>query len=250
MAALREHNSTGADLDRVQAVLLAGGQGVRLRPLTYAIPKPLLAVDEKPILEEIIIRLARHGIDQLVLAVGYRAELIEAYFQDGANFGVRIAYVREKDALGTAGPLALVRQAYQIDPEQSVLVMNGDILTDLDFTDLLRVHSTSSCAMTVVARTYTAQLPYGVLQLDGSRVRGVVEKPSSTHQVSAGIYALQPSAFEAVQDGEYVDMPDLIERLVAAGREVGAYCFDGEWLAVEQVEQLQDARRQMIESQP
>jgi NDP-sugar pyrophosphorylase family protein len=250
MAASREHNSTGAALDRVQAVLLAGGQGVRLRPLTYAIPKPLLAVDEKPILEEIIARLANHGIDQLVLAVGYRAELIEAYFQDGANLGVRIAYVREKDALGTAGPLALVRQAYYLEPDRPVLAMNGDILTDLDFDDLLRAHTASGCEMTVVARTYVSQLPYGVLQIEGGRIRGVVEKPSSTHQVSAGIYALQPSAFDAVPDGKYLDMPDLIERLVAAGRPVGAYCFDGEWLAVEQVEQLQDARRQMIESQP
>jgi NDP-sugar pyrophosphorylase family protein len=224
--------------------------GVRLRPLTYAIPKPLLAVNEKPILEEIILRLAQHGIDQLVLAVGYRADLIEAYFQDGASLGVRIAYVREKDALGTAGPLALVRQAFRLDPEQPVLVMNGDILTDLDFGDLLRAHSASGCEMTVVARTYVAQLPYGVLQIEDGRIRGVVEKPSSTHQVSAGIYALQPSAFDAVPDGAYLDMPDLIERLVAAGRPVGAYCFDGEWLAVEQVEQLQDARRQMIESQP
>jgi len=243
-------NDSSSQLERVQAVLLAGGQGVRLRPLTYAVPKPLLPVNEKPILEEIIERLVRHGLDQLVLAVGYRAELIEAYFQDGSPFGVRIGYVRETQPLGTAGPLALVRRSYPLDPEQPVLVMNGDILTDLDFGDLLRAHTAAGWELTVVARAYTAQLPYGVLQLDGSRVLGVVEKPASTHQVSAGIYVVRPSVLDEVRDDTYLDMPDLIGRLVAAGRAVGAYCFDGEWLAVEQVEQLQDARRQMIESEP
>ncbi|MBI5290225.1 MAG: NTP transferase domain-containing protein [Chloroflexi bacterium] len=232
---------------RMKTVILAGGRGVRLRPLTYTIPKPLLPIGEKPILEEIIDRLKASGFDDLVIAVGYRAELIETYFRDGAHLGVHIEYVRETQPLGTAGPLALVRDAVALADGEPLLVMNGDILTDLDMRALTAAHRQSGHEVTVVTRDHVLQHPYGVIQVQDGRVTGIVEKPSVTDTVSAGIYAVQPSALDLIPKDEFVDIPDLINRLLAGGRPVGAYRFDGEWLAIDRIEQLEDAARLLAE---
>ncbi len=231
----------------MKTVILAGGRGVRLRPLTYTIPKPLLPIGEKPILEEIIDRLKAAGFDDLVIAVGYRAELIETYFRDGSHLGVRIEYVRETQPLGTAGPLALVRDAVTLPPGEPLLVMNGDILTDLDMRAFVDAHRRAGNEITVATREHVLQHPYGVIQVEGGRITGIVEKPSVTDTVSAGIYAVQPSALDVIPAGEFFDIPDLINRLLAAGRAVGAYPFEGEWLAIDRIEQLEDAARLLAE---
>lgn len=230
-----------------RAIILAGGKGVRMRPLTYTIPKPLLPVGEKPILEEIVERLAAAGLRTFVIAVGYRAELIETYFTDGAHFGVTIEYVRETHPLGTAGPLAQVRDGIALDPAEPLFVMNGDILTDLDARAFLDAHRASGCEITVATREYQLQHPYGVITLDGDRVAGIVEKPAVTDVVSAGIYAIQPSALDLIPTDAFFDMPDLVNALVAAGRPVGAYRFEGEWLAIDRPQQLEDAARLLAE---
>jgi len=230
----------------MKAVILAGGKGVRLRPLTYTIPKPLLPVGEKPILEEIIERLKPFGVREFVIAVGYRAELIETYFRDGAQLGVHIDYVRESHPLGTAGPLALVRSA-GISPDEPLLVMNGDILTDLDMRAFVEFHLAGEFEITVATRKFELQHPYGVLQLDGQRVIGIVEKPAVTDIVSAGIYAIQPSALDVIPDDSFFDMPDLVNKLLPDSRTVGAYHFVGEWLAIDRLEQLEDAGRMIAE---
>jgi NDP-sugar pyrophosphorylase family protein len=231
----------------LKTVILAGGKGVRLRPLTYTIPKPLLPVGERPILEEIIERLARQGLRDLVIAVGYRAELIETYFRDGAQLGVRIEYVRETQPLGTAGPLALVRAQCDLPEREPLLVMNGDILTDLDMRALIDAHGRNGDALTVVTREFQLQHPYGVIQLEGRLLRGIVEKPAVTDTVSGGIYAVGREAIDLVPEGRFFDMPDLVTALLAAGRPVGAYPHDGEWLAIDRIEQLEDAARQLQE---
>lgn len=229
----------------MRAVVLAGGKGVRLRPLTYAIPKPLIPVGEKPILEEIIARLRAHGFDDIVLAVGYRAELVETYFQDGAAMGVRIRYVRESEPLGTAGALSLVRRQYP--PTEPVLVMNGDTLTKLDMRALWNWHVAGGYDMTIAVRPYESQFPYGVVHTEGDRVVEVIEKPVQRHDVSAGVYVLSPGALEAVPDGAYFDMPDLATRLICSGRPVGAYRFEDEWLVVDRLDQLEEASRLVSE---
>lgn len=231
----------------MRAVILAGGKGVRLRPLTYTIPKPLLPVGEKPILEEIIERLASFGVRDFVIAVGYRAELIETYFRDGAQLGVHIDYVRESQPLGTAGPLSLVRSAFDLPPDESLLAMNGDILTDLDIGALVDFHRRGGFEMTIATREFQLLHPYGVLKLDGRRVAGILEKPAVTDIVSAGIYAIQPSALDAIPEGSFFDMPDLVNKLLAQGRRVGAYQFAGQWLAIDRIEQLEDAARMIAE---
>ena len=231
----------------MKAVILAGGKGARLRPLTYTIPKPLLPVGEKPILEEIIERLKSFGLRQFVIAVGYRAELIETYFRDGSQLGVSIEYVRETHPLGTAGPLAQVRDSIALPPGEPLFVMNGDILTDLDIHAFLDAHRAGAFDVTVATREFQLQHPYGVLKLDGDRIAGIVEKPAVTDIVSAGIYALQPSALGLIPSDAFFDMPDLVNKLIAARRPVGAYRFDGEWLAIDRIDQLEDAARLLAE---
>jgi NDP-sugar pyrophosphorylase family protein len=231
----------------MRAVILAGGKGVRLRPLTYTIPKPLLPVGEKPILEEIVERLKTFGVRDLVIAVGYRAELIETYFRDGSQLGVHIDYVRESHPLGTAGPLSLVRASFELPPDEPLLAMNGDILTDLDIAAFVEFHRGARHEITVATREFHLQHPYGVLKLDGERVTGIVEKPIETDIVSAGIYAIQPSALDLIPPDSFFDIPDLVNSLIARGRSVGAYQFAGEWLAIDRIEQLEDAARMLAE---
>ena len=192
----------------MKSVLLAGGLGVRLRPLTYTIPKPLLPIGERPILEEIVTRLRAFGLRDLVMAVGYRAELIETYFRDGSQLGVHIEYAHESEPLGTAGPLALVRQKFGSTAEgsESLLVMNGDLLTDLDMLALVDSHERGGNDITVVTREYQLRHPYGVLQLEGDRITGIVEKPAVTDTVSAGVYVLRWSALELVPDGRAYEL--------------------------------------------
>jgi NDP-sugar pyrophosphorylase family protein len=231
----------------MRAVILAGGRGVRLRPLTYTIPKPLLPIGEKPILEEIIDRLKADGITEIIIAVGYRAELIETYFRDGAHLGVNITYVRETQPLGTAGPLALVRDTVALEPNEPLLMMNGDLLTDIDMNAFADAHRKSGAEVTVATREFALQHPYGVIQVEDGRITGIVEKPSVTDTVSAGIYAIQPSALDVIPSGKFFDMPDLVTALLAANRPVAAYPFTGEWLAIDRIEQLEDAARMLEE---
>ncbi len=229
------------------AVVLAGGRGVRLRPLTYTIPKPLLPVGEKPILEEIIERLKTFGFHDYVIAVGYRAELIETYFRDGAQLDVHIDYVRESHPLGTAGPLSLLRSSVELPPDDPIIVMNGDILTDLDMTAFVDFHRAGGYEISVATREFQLQHPYGVIQTDGANITAITEKPIEKDIVSAGIYAIQPAALDVIPRDQFFDIPDLVNRLLADGRRVGAYQFAGEWLAIDRLEQLEDAARMLAE---
>ena len=231
----------------MKTVILAGGKGVRLRPLTYTIPKPLLPIGEKPILEEIVERLKTQGFRDLIIAVGYRAELIETYFRDGSQLGVRIDYVREAQALGTAGPLALVHDAADFAADEALLVMNGDILTDLDMRAFVEFHERSGFELTVAMREFALKHPYGVIETDGDRVVRIEEKPTEKDMVSAGVYVLRAPVLDLVPRDRFFDMPDLVNVLLAADRSVGAYRFDEPWLAIDGMEQLEDAARIIAE---
>lgn len=229
----------------MKSVLLAGGLGVRLRPLTYSIPKPLLPVGERPILEEIVTRLRAFGLRDLVIAVGYRAELIETYFRDGSQLGVHIEYARESEPLGTAGPLALVRDQYgaSVEADESLLVMNGDLLTELDIPALVEFHEKNDNDITVVTRQFQLRHPYGVIQLDGDRFVGIVEKPAVDDTINAGVYVFRWSTLDLVPAGRAYEMPELLNAAAASGLDVRVYPFDGAWLAIDRIEQLEDATR-------
>jgi NDP-mannose synthase len=217
-----------SDADGTRAVVLAGGRGTRLAPYTTVLPKPLMPVGDMPILEILVRQLRRAGIRRITLAVGHLAALLEAYFGDGARFGVSLDYSYEDEPAGTAGPLALVDGL-----DETFLVMNGDLLTTLDFEDLLRAHRAGGATVTVGLFEKQVQLGLGIVESDASgRVTNYVEKPTLTYEVSVGVYAMEPAVLEHIQPGERLDLPDLVLRLIAAGAEVHAYRFSGTWFDI------------------
>ena len=210
----------------MQAVILAGGKGTRLRPLTYSIPKPLLPIGRKPILEIIVERLREHNFREIILTVEYKAELIRDYFGDGNGFGVEISYLQEGRYSGTAGPVKQVQHLLNGEP---FVTMNGDLLTDLDFSKMYRAHQDMSSEMTVATTGHAVKLPYGVIDMQDSKIVSVREKPTLQFLVNAGIYILSSSALDVVPEEDAYDMPDLIQTLIDQGRKVGTYFIDGEW---------------------
>ena len=225
-----------------KAVILAGGKGTRLAPYTLVFPKPLMPLGEQPILEIVVRQLALKGFGELILATGHLGQLIESFFGDGTRFGVRIDYAREAAPLGTAGPLAAIGGL-----DEPFLVMNGDILTTLDYGAFLDGHAASGAAASVatVARTYTVD--FGVVETDGERIVGYLEKPSSTRLVSMGVNAFSPAALRHLRAGERLDMPDLLLRLIAAGEQVRAVPFDGRWLDIGRHDDFAAAQQEFVE---
>ncbi len=214
----------------MQAVILAGGKGRRLRPYTTVLPKPLMPLGEMPIIEVVLRQLAASGFGQVTVAVGYLAELLMAYCGDGRKFGLDLSYSREETPLGTAGPLALIDGLAGGD---SFLVMNGDVLTSLDFAALVQRHQASGAAATIATHQRQQQINYGIIESDDAdRVTAYIEKPQYHYQVSMGVYVLTPAVLEYIPRGHYLDLPDLVRTLMAAGRPVLAYPFDGYWLDI------------------
>ena len=210
----------------MQAVILAGGKGTRLRPYTDSVPKPLLAVGRKPILEIIIEQLRDHDFKDIILTVEYKAELIRAYFRDGNGLGVNISYHQENRFAGTAGPVKQVENQLNGEP---FLTMNGDLLTDLDFSRIYQSHLNELPELTVATTTYTVTLPYGVIDKHDNKIVSIREKPTLSFLVNAGIYILSPSVLDIIPEEDAFDMPDLIQSLVDQGRQVGTYFINGEW---------------------
>ena len=225
-----------------QAIILAGGKGTRLRPLTFAVPKPLLPIREKPILEILLGHLRRQGCRRAFLATGYRAELIHSYFNHGAQFGLAIDFVQERQPLGTAGPIRLVMDRFRL--REPVIVMNGDILTRINVQRLLAFHRAQRAALTIGMKAIKERLRFGTVQTDRGRVLGVTEQPSFTYDISAGIYVVSPEAIRRIPRGERFDMPTLATRLIEEGQRVAAYRIREYWMAVEQAEHIGQALRE------
>lgn len=226
----------------MKAVVLVGGLGTRLRPLTFSIPKPLLPVGETPLLQLIIEQLAASGISEIVLATGYQSELIHAFCDDGRKFGVPISYVHEHAPLGTAGPLALLRGRFESD--EDFVLMNGDVLTTLDFGLLFEHGRRHEHDLTIAYTKYVYESPFGVLDLDDGRVVGIVEKPSVEYAISAGIYLVRGAVIDHVPDG-FFTMPELTRRLLDAGRSVGAFYVEEFWLGLETIARFEDAIQEL-----
>lgn len=209
----------------MKAVILAGGKGSRLAPYTKVIPKPLMPIGDMPILEVLLHQVKRAGVDEVVLSVGHMSSLLRAFFQEGEHIGVRIRYSYEKTPLGTAGPLALVGGL-----DDTFLVMNGDVLTTLDFKELLEFHRNAQAQVTIAMYNREVKVDLGVLQLDsGNKVVGYIEKPTYEFQVSMGVYVFEPSVLKYIPPGEYFDFPHLILRLIEAGERVVGFPFRGYW---------------------
>jgi dTDP-glucose pyrophosphorylase len=220
------------------AVVMAGGTGTRLRPLTEDVPKPMLRVAGRPILERIILHLVGHGINRIFIAVNYLGGVIEAHFEDGAGFGCRIEYLREERPLGTGGALGLLPDA----PTEPLLVMNGDLVTTADLGGLLDFHSRGGYTATIGLRRYVHQVPFGVADRAGDRIERLAEKPAIVREVNTGIYAVEPALVARVDPGTSVTMPELIGAALDRGEAVGAFEIEDDWIDVGQREQLDRAR--------
>jgi NDP-sugar pyrophosphorylase family protein len=209
----------------MKAVILAGGKGSRLAPYTKVIPKPLMPIGDMPILEVLLHQIKCAGVNDVILTVGHLASLLRAFFQDGKHLGTHICYSYEKNPLGTVGPLTLIDGL-----EETFLVMNGDVLTDLDFSDLIAFHRQKGALVTIAMYHRPVKVDLGVIQLsDEHNVVGYIEKPTYDFQVSMGIYVFEPAALHYIPKNTYYDFPTLILRLLENGEKVAGYPFHGYW---------------------
>lgn len=222
------------------AVLMAGGLGKRLMPLTARTPKPMLPIGGRPILEHALVGLAEQGFRRFYFAINHLGEVVEEHFGDGSRWGVTIEYLREDRALGTAGALSLLPSP----PDKPFLVMNGDILTRLDFAQLMEAHEQGGCRATMCVRQWSYQVPFGVTQIHDDRLIAIVEKPSVRHFVSAGIYVVDPEAMDQVPTRQFFDMPQLLNRLAERGNQVRVFPVTEYWLDVGRHEDMQRALRE------
>jgi len=211
----------------ISAVLMAGGHGSRLRPLTDDVPKPMLEVGGRPVMERLIEQLHAAGIRQVNVTTHYKPEVISKHFGDGNGNGVEISYMHESEPLGTAGALGLMDV-----PQEPVLVVNGDILTELNLRAMFDFHREHNADMTVAVKRYQLQVPYGVVETRGVEVSGLAEKPSLDFFINAGIYLLEPVAYEYIPVGERFDMPDLIRRMVDKGRRTVSFPILEYWVDI------------------
>ncbi len=212
----------------MNAIILAGGKGRRLRPYTTVLPKPLMPVGEYPIIEILIRQLKHSGVEKLTIAVGYLASLIEAYCGNGERWGVEIRYSCERSPLGTAGPLSLVK-----DLDSTTIVVNGDLLTDMDYTRLIAFHRTYSPVVTVGMYRREETISLGVLKTDhANHIIDYIEKPTNSYQVSMGIYVVEPEIRRYIRKGERLDFPDLIRRVIQNKQTVLGYPCEGFWLDI------------------
>jgi lipopolysaccharide/colanic/teichoic acid biosynthesis glycosyltransferase/dTDP-glucose pyrophosphorylase len=225
---IRPQTKHRGDLEHVQVVILAGGRGTRLAPYTSILPKPLMPVGDRSILETIIDQLSEQGVRSVNLCVGYLSHLIRTVFDHRPPDGVDISYVQEQDPLGTAAPLRLIEGL-----EDTFIVMNGDVLTTLDFEDLLRHHRENDNVVTIATHDRRIKIDYGMLHLDSDdRVREYEEKPEIVSPVSMGIYVMEPEALDYLPSEGYFDFPNLVEVLLEADERVGAYRYGGLWFDI------------------
>ena len=221
-----------------RALVMAGGQGLRLRPITESTPKPMIRVAGRPILERIVLHLIGHGIKRISISVNYLGHVIEEHFGDGRAFGCAIDYVREERPLGTAGAIGLLAEP----PTDALVVMNGDLVTQADLGAMLDLHARGSYAATVGVRRYLHTVPFGCVERDGDRITALEEKPTLERDVNTGIYAIAPALAARVPRGEALGMPDLIGAAIARGEPVGAFEIADDRIDVGQRDQLERAR--------
>lgn len=222
----------------MQAIILAGGKGTRLKPFTVSLPKPLVPVGDYPILEVIIRQLVKQGFKEIVISTGHLAELIQAYCGDGKRWGVSIRYVREEKPLDTAGSLKLVPGL-----AENFLVMNGDILTTLDYGDLHRMHVQKGVAATTATTIREVKIDFGVPRVaDNGLMDGYTEKPTYTFLVSMGVYVLSRSMVDHIKPGEAIGMPDLLMRAVNKDQQVYCHKSSCYWLDIGRVDDYERAQ--------
>ena len=226
-----------------KVVLMVGGLGTRLYPLTKNTPKPMLKVGNRPILETIILNFKKYGFTDIILGVSYKSEIIENYFGDGSNFGVSIKYIHEEKRMGTAGALSLIRD----ELNEPFFVMNGDLLTNINFEHMMDYHIQNSSTATMGVREYDFQIPYGVVHVDGINIKSIEEKPVHNFYVSGGVYVLNPDSLRYIPQNEYFDMPTLFENIIANGKKSISFPIREYWLDIGRIEEFEKANNEYKE---
>jgi dTDP-glucose pyrophosphorylase/predicted transcriptional regulator len=209
-------------------VIMAGGKGSRLHPQTENRPKPMLLVGGLPILEHIIRRAKSQGFNHFIIAINYLGQVIEDYFKDGQKFGVKIEYLHEDSPLGTAGALSLLSDK----PEKAFIVTNGDVITDINYADLLEYHTSQNAAATVAVHTHEFQIPYGVVQINGLEIESYDEKPIVSRLINAGVYALEPDILDLIKEPRYRDMPEILDISRDLNKKVIVYPLYESWIDI------------------
>jgi NDP-sugar pyrophosphorylase family protein len=223
-----------------RAIVLAGGLGTRLRPYTTVLPKPLMPIVDRPVMDIVVRQLKRSGFNRITIATGYLSELIEAFFRDGAQYGVTIDYFRETEPLGTVGSLGLIEGL-----DEDFLVMNGDVLTDLHYATVFDRHRANDAIATIASCSRQVEVSLGVLDCrdttDPTRLTGYIEKPKLDYQVSMGVYCFSPGVKDYIEPNVRLDFPDLILRLIAAGENVRGWRSNDYWLDIGRPEDYERA---------
>lgn len=223
-----------------KVVLMVGGLGTRLRPLTNKIPKPMLPIGSKPILETIILNFKKHGFTNFILSVNYKSHIIEEYFKDGEKFGVNIEYIHEKKRMGTAGALSFLKDKIQ----ESFFVMNGDLLTNINFCDMMEYHINNNADATMGIREYDFQVPYGVVKLNENIITEIKEKPVEKFFVSGGVYILNKNILELINNNEFYDMPTLFTDIINKQMKSISYIIDDYWLDIGMIHEYEKANEE------
>ena len=223
-----------------KVILMVGGLGTRLRPLTQDTPKPMLKVGNKPILQTIVEKFAEYGFVNITMCVNFNADIIEDYFGDGKEFGVNIDYILEQKRMGTAGALSLLKER----PNEPFFVMNGDLLTNVNFEHILNYHTLNKATATMCVREYDYEVPYGVVKMNDNKIIEIAEKPVQKFFVSAGIYMLSPEILDLIPQNEFYDMPTLFEKAISKGKNVISFPIHEYWIDIGRLEEYQKANEE------
>lgn len=230
------------ELDNL-VVIMAGGLGERLRPLTNDCPKPLLKINSKPMLQIILESFITNGFHNFCFAINYRGKMIQDYFKDGSDWGVNINYLEERQRLGTAGPLGLLSQR----PHEPIVVMNGDIMTNVNFQQLLDFHCQQKNHATVCVREYHQTVPYGVVKIGDNQLLALEEKPVEHYFVNAGIYVLEPKVLDLIPGDSPLDMPELLQSILTTNMNISAFPLREYWTDIGRMEDYQQAHKDYLE---
>lgn len=234
------------DAKENKVVLMAGGLGTRLRPLTDDLPKPMLKIGDKPILELIINRFKSYGYRDFIISINYKGDLIENYFQDGSDFDVNIEYVVETKRLGTAGAIRLAREQLS---EAPFFVMNCDLLTKVNFDSMIKEHINKANELTIAVKSHEYTVPYGVVNLQNGQITDLKEKPTQNYFVSGGIYCLSSTVIDLIPEGEYCDITELIGQLLEQKRRVGSFLITEYWMDIGTLNDYDRAVKEFPEGQ-
>ncbi len=221
-----------------RAVIMAGGKGTRLRPITEHLPKPMIPVAGRPILERLVLHLVGHGIRHVSLAINYLGHVVEGHFGDGSKFGCQIEYLREEQPLGSGGALSLLREP----PRDPLLVLNGDVVTQFDVGKLLDFHTAGGFVATIGVASYAHTVPFGCVEVEDARITRFEEKPVLVRRVNTGIYVLEPALLARVPTRQDFPITHLFEEALQRGERLGGYQLEDDWIDVGQQEQLRQAR--------